>query len=48
MAKEFLLKGLNFLHSLPNPIIHNEITPQNIMIDLSGDIPQAKIIDFGF
>ena len=43
-----VLKGLNYLHSLPNPIIHNEITPQNIMIDLSGDIPQAKIIDFGF
>lgn len=43
-----ILKGLNYLHSLPEPIIHNEITPQNIMLDLSGDIPQAKIIDFGF
>jgi transitional endoplasmic reticulum ATPase len=43
-----VLKGLNYLHSLPNPIIHNEITPQNIMLDLSCDIPQAKIIDFGF
>jgi len=43
-----VLNGLNYLHSLPEPIIHNEITPQNIMLDLSGDIPQAKIIDFGF
>lgn len=43
-----VLNGLSYLHSLPNPIIHNEITPQNIMLDLSGDIPQAKIIDFGF
>ncbi|HRI00875.1 MAG TPA: AAA family ATPase [Saprospiraceae bacterium] len=43
-----VLNGLNYSHSLPEPIIHNEITPQNIMLDLSGDIPQAKIIDFGF
>ena len=43
-----VLNGLNYLHSLSEPIIHNEITPQNIMLDLSGDIPQAKIIDFGF
>jgi transitional endoplasmic reticulum ATPase len=43
-----VLNGLKYLHSLPEPIIHNEITPQNIMLDLSGDIPQAKIIDFGF
>ncbi len=43
-----ILKGINYLHSLPEPIIHNEITPQNIMLDLSGDVPQAKIIDFGY
>jgi len=43
-----VLNGLNYLHGLPDPIIHNEITPQNVMLDLSGDIPQAKIIDFGF
>ena len=43
-----VLNGLNYLHSLPDPIIHNEITPQNIILDLSGDIPLAKIIDFGF
>jgi len=43
-----VLKGLNYLHSLPEPIIHNEITPQNIMLDLSGDIPKAIVIDFGY
>lgn len=43
-----VLKGLNYLHSLPEPIIHNEITPQNIIIDLSSDVPKAKIIDFGY
>lgn len=43
-----VLKGLNYLHNLPEPIIHNEITPQNIMLDLSDNVPKAKIIDFGF
>ena len=43
-----VLKGLNYLHNLPSPIIHNEITPQNIMLDLSGEEPEAKIIDFGY
>lgn len=43
-----VLKGLSYLHSLPEPIIHNEITPHNIMLDLSSDIIKAKIIDFGY
>jgi transitional endoplasmic reticulum ATPase len=43
-----ILNGLNYLHSLPEPIIHNEITPQNIMLDLAGNTPVAKIIDFGY
>jgi transitional endoplasmic reticulum ATPase len=43
-----VLKGLIYLHGLPNPIIHNEITPHNIMLDLSADVPKARIIDFGF
>jgi transitional endoplasmic reticulum ATPase len=43
-----VLEGLNCLHTLPEPIIHNEITPQNIMLDLSNDIPVAMIIDFGY
>jgi transitional endoplasmic reticulum ATPase len=43
-----VLKGLDYLHNLSEPIIHNEITPQNIMLDLSDDVPQSKIIDFGY
>jgi transitional endoplasmic reticulum ATPase len=43
-----VLNGLNYLHTLPEPIIHNEITPHNIMLDLSEDVPKAKIIDFGY
>lgn len=43
-----ILKGLDYLHTLPEPIIHNEITPNNIMLDLSSDIVKAKIIDFGY
>ena len=43
-----ILNGLSYLHSLAEPIIHNQITPQNIMLDLSADIPVAKIIGFGY
>jgi transitional endoplasmic reticulum ATPase len=43
-----VLNGLLYLHSLPTPVIHNAITPQNIMIDLSAETPIAKIIDFGY
>jgi len=43
-----ILNGLNYLHNLPEPIIHNEITLQNIMLDLSGEIPLPKVIDFGY
>lgn len=50
-AKMFVsgvLNGLTYLHNLPDPIIHNEITLQNIMLDLSGNTPVPKIIDFGY
>lgn len=43
-----VLNGLSYLHGLPEPVIHNEITPQNVMLDLSDDIPVAKLIDFGY
>ena len=43
-----VLNGLKFLHSLPKPVIHNEITTQNVMMDLSQGAPKAKIIDFGY
>lgn len=43
-----VLNGIMHLHSQPEPIIHNDLTPQNIMIDLSGKISKSIIIDFGY
>jgi transitional endoplasmic reticulum ATPase len=43
-----VLNGLNYLHSKQNPIIHNDITNLNVMLDLSGQVPVPKIIDFGY
>ena len=43
-----VLNGLNYLHNLENPIIHNDITNLNIMSDLSGKVEIPKIIDFGY
>ena len=43
-----VLNGLNYLHNLDNPIIHNEITNLNVMTDLSGKVSIPKIIDFGY
>lgn len=43
-----VLNGLKFLHTLPRPIIHNELTVQNVMLDLSGEIAVPRIIDFGY
>lgn len=42
-----ILDGLNYLHTLKDPVIHNDISPQNIMLDLSDYTPISKIIDFG-
>lgn len=43
-----VLNGLKFLHSLHEPIIHNEITLQNVMVDVSSGTTYPKIIDFGY
>ena len=43
-----VLNGLNYLHNLKKPIIHNDITNLNIMTDLSGKVVIPKIIDFGY
>jgi transitional endoplasmic reticulum ATPase len=43
-----VLNGLQHIHSLAEPIIHNEITIQNVMLDLSADEAIPKIIDFGY
>jgi transitional endoplasmic reticulum ATPase len=43
-----VLNGLNYLHNLDKPIIHNDITNLNVMTDLSGKVTIPKIIDFGY
>lgn len=44
-----ILSALNYLHTLPRPIIHNEITIQNILIDLkTNDLKDVRLIDFGY
>lgn len=43
-----VLNGLNYLHSLQNPIIHNDITNLNVMLDLAEKVAIPKIIDFGY
>ncbi|WP_339867124.1 AAA family ATPase [uncultured Algoriphagus sp.] len=43
-----VLNGLNYLHALDNPIIHNDITNLNVMLDLSGKVSIPRIIDFGY
>lgn len=48
-AKQYVwgvLEGVKFLHSLPEPVIHNELTTENIMLDMKDNTP--KIIDFGY
>ncbi len=42
-----LLSALDYLHSRPVPIIHNEVTIQNTMLDLVGGLQSLKLIDFG-
>ena len=42
-----VLQGLSFLQSLPRTVLHNEITAQNVMLDISSTPPIPKIIDFG-
>lgn len=42
------LNALKYLHSLPRPILHNEVTIQNIMLDLNGELKDLKLIDFGY
>lgn len=48
-AKQYVLgvlEGVKFLHNLPEPVIHNELTTENVMLDMKDNTP--KIIDFGY
>lgn len=41
------LSALEYLHTLQRPIVHNEVTLENIFLNLVGDCNNIKLIDFG-
>ncbi len=44
-----LLSALQYLHGKPDPIIHNEVTALNVLVDLSTeDLQKVRLIDFGY
>ncbi len=43
-----VLSALSSLHSLPIPVIHNEVTIQNVFLNLVGGLQDLKLIDFGY
>ena len=42
-----ILNALKYLHSQPEPIIYNGISPKSIMLDLSAESLKALLMDFG-
>ena len=42
-----VLSALASLHAMPVAIIHNEVTIQNILLNLVGGLDNLKLIDFG-
>lgn len=42
------MSALSFLHSQTTPIIHNEVTIQNVFLNLVGELQNLKLIDFGY
>ncbi len=42
-----VLRALSFLHSLEVPVIHNEVTIQNTLLDLNRELSDVRLIDFG-
>lgn len=43
----YVLTGLQYLHSLPSPIVHGEVTMQNVLINFDGGWEDLKLIDYG-
>lgn len=42
-----VLSALDYLHNLPTPIVHGEVTIQNVMLNLVGGYDDLKLIDMG-
>lgn len=43
-----VLMAAKYMHELESPIIHNELTIQNVMLDLMAYPSVPKVIDFGY
>ncbi len=44
-----VLSALSYLHSRLRPVIHNEVTIQNILLDLkTNNLSDVRLIDFGY
>ena len=43
----YVLKALQHLHSLTRPVVHGEVTIQNILLNLTGGWENLKLIDYG-
>ena len=41
-----LLEAIDYLHNLPNPIIHNGISPSSVLLDLSSNREKPILIGF--
>jgi len=42
-----LLEALDYLHNLPDPVLHCNILPENIILDLNRGVCSAKLCGFG-
>lgn len=42
-----VLSALQYLHTLPRPVVHGEIDMQNVMLNLAGGLGDLKLIDLG-
>ncbi len=42
-----IMSAVSYLHSFDSPIIHSDITPLNIMLDMSSGNLEPVLIDFG-
>lgn len=43
-----VIEGVKYLHAQEDPIIHNELTVQNVMLDLTSEGLHPMIIDLGY
>lgn len=48
LATKAVLEALKHLHSLSRPVVHNEVTIQNMMLNLQTGLDGLKLIDYGY